>query len=79
MLVVQNRLGDLLADKMKREQRPISIAEIARACGLSRQSAHKWVNNKIKSCRFETLAAFCEYFDCAPGDLIIVQERDQAS
>jgi DNA-binding Xre family transcriptional regulator len=71
-MVVENRVIDLIADKMKREQRLISVTEVARECGMSRQNAIKWLNNKIKCYPAETLAAFCQYFNCTPGDLLVL-------
>jgi DNA-binding Xre family transcriptional regulator len=72
------RLVDLLADKMKREQRPISVAEVARQCGMSRQNADKWFQNKIKCPPLRTIALLCVYFDCTPSDLIVLR-KDRVS
>jgi DNA-binding Xre family transcriptional regulator len=75
---VQNRLNDLLEEKMAREQRTISVAEVARAGGMKRQSVYKWFNNQIQCFPAKTLDAFCRYFECEVGDLIVMR-RDQLS
>jgi hypothetical protein len=66
MFVVQNRLIDLLAAKMVQERRTITVAEVARACGMKRQNAHKWLNNQIKCYPAETMAMFCQIFLSSP-------------
>jgi putative transcriptional regulator len=78
MLVAELRLNDLLADKMKREHRRISVAEVARQTQMSRQTASRWFNNQIKCTPLQTIAALCLYFNCTPNDLIVVR-RDQVS
>jgi putative transcriptional regulator len=77
-MLVQNRLNELLADKMQRERRAISMSEVAKACGMSRQNIHRWINNRVKSCPFDTMAAFCLYFECTPNDLFVVKRGDVA-
>lgn len=76
-MLVENRLIDLLADKMKRERRVIPMAEVAKECGMSRQNISKWFNNHVKSYPTQSIAAFCTYFNCTPGDLIVISQVSQ--
>lgn len=68
---VENRLLLLLAAKMTREGRMISLAELARQTGMTRQNARKWATNRIKCFPGETINALCDYLECTPGDLIV--------
>jgi len=67
------RLVPLLAAKMERENRRISVAEVARHTKMSRQSAIKWFNNQVKCYPAKTIQALCDYFNCTPNDFIIVK------
>lgn len=77
-MTVRNRLKDLIAEKAKRDGRAsIPAMEIAKAVGMTRQNMSKWVNNDIKGYDSKTLTAFCRYFNCQVGDLIVHVEEPQ--
>lgn len=53
--------------------RRISYAEIAEATGMTRAAVSKWASGEIVSYRKEMINAFCAYFECQPGDLLVYE------
>lgn len=76
-MAVRNRLIDLISEKQKRLQRRLEIKEIADATGVSRQAIYKWLNNDAESLYLKTVDAFCKYFECQVGDLLIYEPDDE--
>lgn len=67
-----------MVQKKERELgRRISYAEIAEATGMTRAAVSKWASGEIVSYRKDMLNAFCEYFDCQPGDLLVYEPESQ--
>lgn len=77
-MAVENRFVDLLLEKMRDERRVISLTEVAKKCGMSRQYVHKWFTGQVSSCPFKTMAAFCAYFNCTPNDLFVIKHAEIA-
>lgn len=73
-MIVEIHLSELLADKMAREKRAISMAEVARQTNMTRQNVAKWFNNRVKCPPLQTIGVLCQYFECKPGDLIVMRE-----
>ena len=69
MDVINNRFGILLAEKRINEKRRVSISEVAKATGVSRQSLQAWENNTVTRFDLPVMDAICAYFNCVPGDL----------
>ncbi|HEU4344270.1 MAG TPA: helix-turn-helix transcriptional regulator [Candidatus Binatia bacterium] len=67
---MKNRILDLMADKQKRDKKPITVPMVARAVGLTIPGFKKWVDNEIVSFRGNTVATLCEYFECDLDDLL---------
>lgn len=57
-------LDDVLAD------RGVSVAELARAVGITRANMSNLKTGKVKAIRFSTLDAICDYLDCQPADIL---------
>lgn len=48
----------------------VSLVQIADETGLSYQTVLTWYNFQPRRIDLNTLAVFCDYFQCQPGDLI---------
>jgi putative transcriptional regulator len=79
MKVINNRFGILLAEKRIKERRPISLAEVADATGISRKTLYAWENNKVTRYDVPVIDALCKYFEIEPGDLFqYVREENRS-
>lgn len=76
MDVINNRFGELLAQKQKNERRNISLQEVAHETGISRQALYKWENNSVTRFDVPVIDALCKYFSVKPGDLFEYVEGD---
>lgn len=75
---MRNRIKVLIWEKQAREQREITVSEIAEAVDVSRQTVHTYLNNKLKSVNLETVEKFCKYFGCEIGDLFHIEAEPEA-
>jgi DNA-binding Xre family transcriptional regulator len=77
-MAVQNKLKELIFEKQAREKREVSVDEIARACNMTRQNVHRWLNNEVKMFPGETISAFCNYLPCRLSDLLVLADEKPA-
>jgi putative transcriptional regulator len=73
---VVSQVVKLISEKQIRENRVINAATIARDTGLSRLTVGSWLRNEVKRFDEEPIVAFCKYFECEIGDLLIL-EKDE--
>jgi len=69
------RLDELMQQKSEREGRRITQADVAQAIDVAQGTLSRWVGNKVDCLNTEILAKLCDYFECEPGDLIVIRER----
>jgi putative transcriptional regulator len=60
----------LLDEKSFKERRRISVQEVCEATGISRPTLTRVANVPGYNATIDVLDALCDYFDCAPGDLL---------
>ena len=72
-MTITNKFLVLLALKQEKENRRISIAEVARDTGIDQRTLGKWAKNTINRYDAPVIDALCKFFNCTPGDLIIKQ------
>ena len=65
------RLDELL------RQRRMSLTELADTVGITIANLSILKTGKAKAVRFSTLVAICAALDCAPGDLLQLEEGDE--
>ena len=53
-----------------REKREITLAEIAMATGITRNTLSKMVNHPTESVRTENIDRLCAYFDCKVQEIL---------
>ncbi|RJP51877.1 MAG: XRE family transcriptional regulator [Anaerolineaceae bacterium] len=68
-VTVNNRFAVLLAEKRVKERRNISLQEVAKGTGISRQSLYAWENNDVHRFDDVIINALCQYFGIKPGEL----------
>lgn len=66
---VEVRLAEVMAE------RGVSVAELARAVGLTAANVSILKNGHAKAIRFGTLDAICGVLDCEPGDILARVEQ----
>jgi putative transcriptional regulator len=62
-----NRFAHLLAEK------GVTISDVARATGISRQTLHLWQSKEIMPrMSSEVIEILCRYFNCEVGELLLL-------
>lgn len=74
--IVANRFSELLAVKARREKRRISNRDVARELGLARGTIDAYANNSVKRFDAPTILLLCNYLDCTPGDLLVIEDPE---
>jgi putative transcriptional regulator len=64
------RLDEVLAD------RGMTLAELARRVGISAVNLSVLKNGHARAIRFSTLTDICDVLECTPGDLLVVEPRE---
>jgi DNA-binding Xre family transcriptional regulator len=72
MYLVQNRFLELLAAKSRLEGRKITRETVAKETGISKSSVQSWASNQVTRFDRKQIAVFCKYFNCKPGDLLVL-------
>tara|TARA_R110001583_G_scaffold64488_1_gene187203 strand:+ start:29377 stop:29610 length:234 start_codon:yes stop_codon:yes gene_type:complete len=62
--MIRFRLQELIADKSFKENRRITIGEVATETGINRMTLSKMINHKGYSTVTDNLDKLCAYFDC---------------
>ena len=71
MLVpISNHFAKLLAEKQKKEDRYIPLAEVASSTNLSRKTLYKWEKNIVDRFDSEVIDKLCNYFGVSLSDLL---------
>jgi len=68
--MLRYKLKERIADKEFRERRRVTIQEIARETGITRNTLSKLLNQHGASVRTENLDRLCAYFGCGLGELV---------
>jgi putative transcriptional regulator len=71
---VRSRFQVLLAEKGMREGRTISLREVHRQTGVAMTALSGLTTNTARAINFDVLLKICQYLECQPGDLLVVQE-----
>jgi putative transcriptional regulator len=80
MMVIQNRLKILIAQKELAEGRRLTYKVICGETRLSATTLTSYVTQNVNRFDASTLEALCAYFDCQPGDLLeyVPSDSDRA-
>lgn len=74
--VIRNRLRELMAAKERKEGRKITQMGLSEELGIARWTVDRWARNEVARMDEHIVIAFCRYFDCQPGDLIVMETID---
>jgi len=69
--MIRFRLSELIADKQFKEDRRITMIEVAAATGINRMTLSRMLNQKGYSTVTDNLDRLCEYFGCQIGELAV--------
>lgn len=74
MAITRNRLSILLAEKAFKEDRRITLEEVARESGVALSTVKAYVRQSDPVTRFDAavIAKLCAYFGCEIGDLLVI-------
>lgn len=75
-MAIKLLFDERLFEKMNREKRRISLSEISRETGISKNALSN-LSRGVSRSNFSTLNALCRYFDCITGDLLFYIPGDQ--
>jgi putative transcriptional regulator len=68
--MIRIHFAKLLDDKAFRENRRITIVEVANETGLSRSTLTRLSTQRGYNARLDAIDVLCGYLDCQPGDLL---------
>ena len=69
--MIRFRLKELMAEREFKENRVITLAEVAEATGIHRVTLSKIANNRGYHTGTDILDRLCAYFGCQVGDLVV--------
>lgn len=67
---IKNRFAELLEEKAHKEDRYISLAEVAIQTGIRRKTLYQWQKNEITQLNTKVIDKLCEYFGVSFTDLL---------
>ena len=80
MRILKHRLFELITKKQLREGRRITISDVSRETGLTRQAIYNWLNNpRMAHIDTDMAEALCSYLECEVGDLFYLSEDDEVT
>lgn len=71
---MKSNLAVILAERQKRTGKRESLRAIARATGVNEYTVRGLANNTLSEYPRKALTELCRYLDCAPGDILILEE-----
>ena len=71
--MIRFRLRELMAAKARVEGRRVTYADIHKATGIFPSTLSRLAAGQGRRVDLAVLERLCEYFDCGPGDLIVLQ------
>ncbi len=78
MKIVRNRFKELLAIKERRDGRRYTRREMEAITGVTLKTVQGWANNRATQFHSQQIEAFCEFFECELGDLLILEEVESS-
>lgn len=78
MARLRNKLPILLAEYQMDKGKRLSLAALARATGVSRDTLSRMVHEPETSINSETITSICVFFRKQPGDLLFIEFDDDS-
>jgi len=76
--IIVNHFRILLAQKATKQQQNIALMDVKRETGIAWSTLNSWANNQVTRYDAPVIKAFCEYFDCQVGDLLVFEREEPA-
>jgi len=76
--MIRFRLQEMISEKSFRENRRVTIGEVATETGINRMTLSKMINHKGYSTVTDNLDKLCVYFNCNVVDLLEYIPDEQA-
>lgn len=73
---VVSQVPRLMAEKQMHENKVISTTDLVKATGLARATVLSWIKGDLSRFDEHAIIAFCKYFNCRVGDLLVLEEID---
>ena len=67
---ISNRFTKLLEQKQRKEDRYISLAEVASNTKVSRKTLYKWEKNTVERFDRDVIEKLCQYFGVTLSELL---------
>ena len=77
MTKLKNRFAELVAEKERRTGRKWTYEDISAATGLAMSTLSAYARNTVQRFDAVTIIALVKFFDCAVGDLFILENSDE--
>lgn len=75
-VVIRSNLAQLIDQKSERDGIPLSQYRLSQETGIALNTVKRYLREAPASFDNSVVSAFCEYFQCQVGDLLIVEEKD---
>ena len=72
--MIKSQLAARMGDWQSLHNRTLSIPELARLTGVSRDFLYRFHNNDIQRVDLDKLGALCAFFGCTPDDLLWIPD-----
>jgi len=69
-MMIKSQLAALMGRWQAQHNESMSIPDLVRKTGLSRDFLYRFYNDEIRRLDLDKLAALCRFFDCTPNDLL---------
>ena len=74
---VKSNFQVLLAEKRQRENRRLSLRQVAEESGVKEYTVYGFANNTLKEYPADAIARLCVYFGCSVGELLTLKDVGQ--
>lgn len=75
---VVSRLMRLMAEKQIRDNRMINAVIVSKETGLRHATVMSWIRSDLRRFDEEVIVAFCKYFECDIGDLLVLEQDEKS-
>lgn len=70
--MITNRVPELLRVKFGKQK--VNLTRVMEDTGLTYSTVHRWAHDRVDRADFPVLDAWCKYFSCDVGDLLVFSE-----
>lgn len=69
-------LDKMIAQKVIATGKPVTLKEVSEGTGISENRLVSFRKQRASAVKLDSLVALCLYFDCQPGDLLVLERQD---